>query len=85
MTEPKVVEAVAWKPVTDDTRRLGEIVYWNTISSVKGEGFISSCIWRDADEGVEEGWWDDSCTENVQPDWWLCVLPPPPAKETPDA
>ena len=71
-------ELAGWKPVTEHTRGLGEIVYWTTTSSTKGEGFISSCKWHEADEGVQEGWWDDSCTEIVDPDWWLCPLPLPP-------
>lgn len=52
-----------------------EVVYLH-----KG-GYISSCAWRDADEGQNEGWWDDAIGEYVTPSHWLGVLP----KQKPEA
>lgn len=67
-----------WQPIDSAEHNGTEIIYWNTTSSTKGEGFVSSCVWRDADEGIQGGWWDDSITEIAEPEYWLMPLPSPP-------
>lgn len=63
-----------WQPIAAASKR-SPIIYWNS------GGFVSSCIWRDADEGVQEGWWDDAITEYVEPAAYLMQLPTTPAPQ----
>jgi hypothetical protein len=61
---------------------------WRTMESAPKDGtdiiykanrngeYVSSCAWRSADEGQQEGWWDDACTEYAEPLAWT-PLPEP--------
>lgn len=61
--------ALKWLPIETAPRDV-PIIYWHP------KRFVSSCEWREPDEGVEGGWWDDAITEYVGPVAWLMPLPP---------
>lgn len=41
--------------------------------------FVGEAIWRDSDEGHDEGWWDESLNMDVAPTYWM----PSPPRPTP--
>lgn len=55
-----------WRPISEAPIDR-EIIY----RANRNGFYVSSCKWREPDEGKSGGWWDDACTEFVEPTGWI--------------
>lgn len=78
----EIARLAAWLPMSEAPRDGTEIiVLLKDPSRAHHPHFVSSAVWRDEDEGVQKGWWDDACTSYWEPLGWL-PHPTPPTNTT---
>ena len=81
--QDSIARLSSWQPMTTAPKDGSEIiVLLKDQSRAHHPYFVSSAVWRDADEGVQEGWWDDTCISYWEPLGWL---PHPPTSNTTDS